>query len=404
MSSSVGKVVRFEVVRNLKKPSFWIAALLFPILLVGYLFVAGLMGMSMDDAITGGSDTTDLKLGVLDESGLIVDVGEMEIVESEEAGVAAVRSGELDVFYYIANDFVENPRVRLFERVGNSTLIANFEGPIRAALAQSAVERVDIADILILTGSFSFDTVRFDAEGEEDNVFGRLAAPMLALAIFYILMVMFGNRLTLALVEEKESRISEMLLTTVSSKSLIMGKIISMILIGFVQMLVLIIPMVIAYFVMRDTTMVADLSLPPLQLEPFSIISSLVLLLTGYFLFVALCLAVGALVPTARDAGTYASVMMIMVIMPLFFIASFMSDKPDAIVYILSYFPFSAPVTMLFRNAMGTLPAWEFALGLVVILVSSVITYYLVVRIFRYSAMEYSAKLSPLELFKKKNS
>jgi len=402
--NNLGDVVKFEVVRSLKKPSFWIAAILLPVLLVGYLFISGLMGMGINDAIEGGSDTTDMILGLADEAGLIEDTKGFELFESEEEGLAALRGGELDVFYFIPADFAESPVVRLYEVVSTGSLMTNYEGPIREALVVSAAGRVDPSDLLILTSSFRVDTVRYNSDGEIDNILGRMVAPIIALGVFYILICLFGNRLMLALVEEKENRISEMILTTVSSKALVMGKIISMIVIGLIQIAILIIPMIIAYFVMnnKSSMLPEGFVIPAIIWDPWMIMGAVVLLFVGYFLFVALCMVIGVLVPTAKDAGSYGGVIIIMVILPVFFLASFLSDTPDTMTYVLTYFPFSAPIALMLRNAMGTLPIWEYFLGLAVMLVSSVGLFYLVVNMFKYSAMEYNAKLSPLALFKRR--
>ena len=70
----------------------------------------------------------------------------------------------------------------------------------------------------------------------------EIIGPAIALVCFYILMVVLGNRLTAAMVEEKENRISELLLTSIKPVNLIVGKIVSLMIVGLIQLFVLIIP------------------------------------------------------------------------------------------------------------------------------------------------------------------
>ena len=63
---SVLEVMRFEIVRNLKKPSFWLAAILIPILFIGYVLIVSLTSYTATDQLTAGTDTSDFQLGLYD--------------------------------------------------------------------------------------------------------------------------------------------------------------------------------------------------------------------------------------------------------------------------------------------------------------------------------------------------
>ena len=62
------EVIRFEVIRSLKKPSFWIAAILVPIVFIAYVFIVGLTSYHAGENLAEASDTTELRLSYLDES------------------------------------------------------------------------------------------------------------------------------------------------------------------------------------------------------------------------------------------------------------------------------------------------------------------------------------------------
>jgi ABC-2 type transport system permease protein len=79
---------------------------------------------------------------------------------------------------------------------------------------------------------------------------------------------------------------------------------------------------------------------------------------------------------------------------PFYGITAFVSFPDSPFVKFLSLFPFTAPIPLLLRNAVGNLPAWEGLLGVALLIVAAVLVLWLAVRVFRYGAMSYDSKLS----------
>ena len=398
---NLGNVVRFEIVRTLKKPSFWVAAILLPVLLVGYILFAGQMGAKAEETLEKNGDLTGLEVAILDEAGILnkdyveaIDI-EVRVVEDKEAGIKQVKDGDLNVFYYIPADFAESAQVWIHVNTPEKSLFANYQMLIDTLLKQSALFTMEPVYQRAVTGGYEVGVVSY-VDGEEDNMLGRMIIPIVALGIFYVLICMFGNRLMMATLEEKENRISEMILTSISSRTLIIGKIISLILLGFLQVLILVLPLIVGYLNSAKLSIggmnVRDV-LPLVVWDPWTITISVLTLIASYVLFTGLCVMIGALVPTAKEASQFTSVVMILVILPLFFLSSFMNNVPDTTTYVLSYFPFSAPVALMMRNAFGTLPPAEAMIGLTVIIVSSVVVIWLAVKIFQYGAIEFSSSV-----------
>ena len=406
MRSNVWNVVGFEIRRNLKKPTFWIAALLLPALLIGYIALAGAIGYNAGSAIEEGADLSGMSIGVYDEAKYLEETKvtdadgnttELEVYDSAEKGIEDVKSGKLGVFYHVPADFAESLKVHVYSRPDTTSVFASYDGPLRTLLATSAQSHVDAVDFAVITNAISVESTNFSVENADEvvdpsEVISRMIVPGVGLVLFYILIVMFGNRLTTAMVEEKENRISEIILTSMSPKDLITGKIISLIALGFIQLGALIVPIIILYMFGATQGIIPEGIM--ITWDAWTIISSLILLLVSYFLFTALCITIGTLVPTAKDASSFASVIMILVILPLFFISTFMSETPSAITYVLSYFPPSAPIALMFRNVFGTLPVWELILGVAIMAIVSALIIKLAVWIFKRSALEFTAKIS----------
>jgi ABC-2 type transport system permease protein len=413
MRDNLLNVAKFEITRNLKKPFFWVAALILPILLVGYIALAGLVGYSAGTAIEGSaSDTSSMELGVFDAvdylSSLEITnsdgaVQKLKSYNSAEQGISDVKEGKLGVFYYIPENFAETLTIETYAKTENFSIFTSYDTPIRSLLDSSASERVDPMDFAVISGSVQINSINFSVDNAEIDPIAqisRMVIPVAALAVFYILICLFGNRLTTAMTEEKENRISEMILTSMSPRDLITGKIISLIILGFIQLAALIIPLIIVAALGFAGNIVPEGFF--IDLSAVTVLSSLVLLIVSYFLFTGLCVTISAIAPTAKDASSFAGVIIILTILPLFFINSFLSpESATPITYILSYFPPSAPIALMFRNAFGTLPVWELILGLACMAFASFVTIKLAVFIYTRSALEFTSRVNLRAIFSK---
>lgn len=410
--NNIWNVIRFEVVRNLKKPSFWIAALFLPVLLVGYIALVGSIGMSTETSLSQGSDTSQMSLGLCDEANYLTSnqivnpdgsAQELKSYSSAEQGIEDIKSGKLDVFYHIPVDFSSSLRVETYAQPNTTSIFNDYSTPIKSLLAASATTHVNTEDYAVLTNNISINTTNFsveeNSEVDPNEIISKMIVPIIGAALFFVLVMMFGNRLTTAMVEEKENRISEMILTSINPKDLIIGKIISLIGLGLIQLVVLIIPMLLMYLLGTSQSIIpSDITI---SLDPYTIISTVSLLVLSYFLFTAMCVVISTLVPTAKDAASFSGIVIVLAILPLIFISSFMSDTPNLMAYVMSYFPPTAPTALMLRNAFGTLPTWELILGLADLVVFSFLSIKLAVFVFKRSAIEFSSRISIKSLLKK---
>jgi ABC-2 type transport system permease protein len=223
--------------------------------------------------------------------------------------------------------------------------------------------------------------------------FNAVIPALLFLAIFYIVILLLGNQMLNSTLEEKENRVTEMILTTINPTSLILGKVISLFMIGIVQMLVFALPTVLAYFFFRSQLNIPDLDLASFVFDPQQMIVGALILLGGFSLFTGTLVALGAVMPTAKDAGPIFGALMVLIFVPFYTITLIISDPNATIVQIFTYFPYSAPVTALLRNAFGTLPLWQAVIIIVELFVLSAIVLRIAVRLFRYGSIEYTNKV-----------
>jgi ABC-2 type transport system permease protein len=98
--------------------------------------------------------------------------------------------------------------------------------------------------------------------------------------------------------------------------------------------------------------------------------------------------------PTAKDAGPIFGVLMILIFIPFYIVTLVVSDPTAPIVELFSWFPYSAPVTALLRNAFGSLPLWQgLALGAELLILAAVVLR-IAVQLFRYGSISYGSRVS----------
>lgn len=393
---NLSTVVRFEFLRTVSRRRFWIATLIVPVVLI---VVALLVTVSNSSTSAKADALKDARFtfAYTDASGIVdpaiaTKVGGRIVADSTD-GVAAVKAGRLDAFFaYPAHPATETTRIYGADK-GVFTN-GQYSSVAERILRASATERIGSPQLSgIAAGNITTTTTTYQ-NGREAGGFGSVLPALLYLVIFYILIVLLGNQMLGSLLEEKENRVTEMILTTINPNNLILGKVISLFLIGIVQILVFAVPLAIGYAFFRTSLNIPDLGLNGLQLDPQRMIVGALLLLGGFALFVGTLVALGASMPTVKDAGPIFGGLMVLIFVPFYIITLIVSDPSAPLVQLFTYFPYSAPITALLRNAFGTLPLWQGVLVVVELFVLAALVLRIAAQIFRYGAIEYSRKVS----------
>jgi ABC-2 type transport system permease protein len=224
--------------------------------------------------------------------------------------------------------------------------------------------------------------------------------PGIFVVLFYLIIVLLGSHMLVSTTEEKENRVIEIILTSVNSSSLIIGKIISIVMAGILQIVVTMLPIIIGFIFFRSNLNFPQISLAEIAIDPTRLIIGALLFIFSFMLFTGLLVTIGAIVPTAKEAGSFFGVVMLLIFIPLYATAAIVTDPSQIIVKVFSFFPLTAPITLLLRNAVGNLTIIESVSGVIILAVSSVIALFVAVRAFRYGTIEYEHKLNLSRLLK----
>ena len=255
-------------------------------------------------------------------------------------------------------------------------------------------------DTLAITGGYEIETMQLSVDGEDTNILGRAIVPGIALVAFFLFLTLGGNRLTMTVVEEKENRISEMILTSVSPRTLIIGKMIAMIVLGFIQLLAVLIPIAVLIFLNRENPMVSSV-LSMIELNPPMIIASVLLFFFSILLLAGALTFIGAFTPNAKDASNFMAPVILGTVFPFYFMSVFLAGEVTFVLEFLTFFPLSAPMSLMLRNTLGTLSLPELIIGLIEIASISILMIYLTMKTFQKNAINFEVALP--KFLKKKN-
>ena len=403
---NLGTVFKFEFLRTIKKPSFWIVALLTPVIMGGFMTLSYFSSQNAVQSVKKMAEER-FSFEIYDQSGVlnqsIVEQFGGKISDNAEKSFEKMKAGKINAFYSIPKDLTKD-KIQISANDTNITTSGKFTAVLEALMKAAATESIDTNKIAILNDAVSLETKLYK-DGKEFNPIAQAIIPGVFLVVFYVIVGFFSNRMLTSTTEEKENRVTEMILTSISAKTLIIGKILSLVALAFLQIVLMIVPLVVALLVAKFgfNTELANLSfLSNIEWNPERIAIGALVLISGLAMTIGAIVALGAAMPTAQEAANYFGVIVILLMAPFFVMNSFIMGEKSFIVDFLSYFPPTSPIALLLRNALGTLSLNEALIGVGALAIFAAIAVWAAVRIFQFGTISYGAKVNLKNLFAKK--
>ncbi|MCX6012120.1 MAG: ABC transporter permease, partial [Chloroflexi bacterium] len=233
---------------------------------------------------------------------------------------------------------------------------------------------------------------------------GELASEQ-SLLVTYLLPYIFGMLFMFAIFinsgflmqsvsEEKENRVVEIMLSSVSSKQLLTGKIIGLGFAGLIQVAVWFIAIkIFASFGSANIPFLVDLSIPASML-----LIGILYFVLGYLLFAALMAGLGSIGRTAREGQSWSTIFTLPAVIPIWFGSLIITNPYGVISRILTFFPLTAPITGMMRVPANTISAWEIILSLVMLALSVAAAIWVSAKIFRIGMLMHGKRPSIRDL------
>ncbi len=430
--NKIGIIIAREFNERVRKKSFIITTILMPLLMLGLMAAPTLMMV-----FAKGDQKTLL---VIDESGVVAPEleGNDEVVFELFSGTLDEARQNEEVFgtLWIGKDVVEKPSsVRLYTNSSSSmSLEESIAAQIEDVVEAKRLEMYDIEglkDIMDnLQASVSMTTYRNDlaAEGEAEEATSSVVAYLLGLVLgmmLYMFLIIYGSMVMTSVIEEKGSRVLDVLVSSVSPFQLMLGKILGVASVAVTQIAIwgvlicglgaTVLPALVPADVMQAVEAVEagqmtalDAELDADMLSALSVATDvgglvmmfvwlLLFLLGGFLFYSAMFAAVGSAVDSIQDANQLQTPITMPIILALILAMSVFNDPNSSLAFWGSIIPFTSPIVMMARIPFG-IPTWEIVLSLVLLYASVVAMAWAAGKIYRVGIFMHGKKPSFKEL------
>ncbi len=314
-----------------------------------------------------------------------------------------VRHKELDGYLILPADVLEHG---VAEFLGRNTGDIFTKERLEDALSNAVRERrlaeanIDVKIVRELSEPVSLEALRVGSSGEEKDSGEGFYLVFGAGFIIYLTILMYGQIVLGAVVEEKETRIAEILFSSMKPFPIMMGKLVGVSLIALTQLTIW--ATAFLGFTLFGVGVMArkgvEVNIPDLPIMTFVYFALFFLL--GYFLYSTMYALVGSMVTTAQEGGQLA-MPIIMLLVVGFYLAFPVIQHPDSsFAFWVSMFPFFSPITMLVRIVTQTPPFWQILLSLVLGFMTVLLVTWLASRIYRVGMLMYGKRATIPEVLR----
>jgi ABC-2 type transport system permease protein len=314
-----------------------------------------------------------------------------------------LKSKELDAYLILPADLLETGKARLYRR-NTSDLFSTMR--IQGALDDAVREQrlidahVDSKTMNALDRPVVFETTKISGAGSERDAGSGFAVVFAFGFLMYISVLLYGQVVLGAVIEEKETRIAEVLFSSVRPFTLMMGKLLGVSMVAVTQLAIW--GLAFAGFALYGVNLLASKGIPTnIPRIPFSFYAYFVLFfLAGYFVFSTLYALVGSMVTTAQEGGQVAMPIILLLVISFYMFFPVSKNPDSTLSFWLSMIPFFAPVSMVVRIVTQTPPFWQIALSLVIAFSSAAFLTWIASRVYRVGMLMYGKRATLPEVIR----
>lgn len=397
--NNVFLILKREYLKVIRKPSFWLTTLAFPAFMVVITLISGFSAESADQRLADFASQVE-SVAIYDPAGFInpaLIAPPARLVTNLDAAKGEIVRNELGVLIAYPEDLLEGGSIQIIAQDLGILSQTIFDGQARELVRQSVLLELPNPEKLMLVNSeipIEFTAYK-DGRVAESGI-TRAIVPLISVVIYFTLITFATSYLLLSVSEEKENRMIETVLSLVKPRELILGKILGQMSIVLTQMLFLITLLVGAIAIFGVNLPV---EIPQIQITLGQVVGAIFYLLVGFFIMASIMVGSGAAMPTYKEAQSLSSIFIVLSLLPFYVAALIIAEPSGTIAQVFSYFPLTAPMILMFRNALGELSALEAITSGAVLILFAGLSYWLAFKLFEFGAMEYNRKVSLKQLF-----
>lgn len=437
-------IIKREYLTRVRKKSFIIMTILAPLLMAGMIILIPVL------MISGDKDFK--KIAVIEDrtqifKNIIPDTKNEKFIYLEDANINDLintfdKAGYYGVLY-LSPEALNNP-VLYSKKQPDMGLLDHISSSIKKEIERQKLLTYNIENLdSILTQirtNISVSTHLVDEAGKitETSTGFSMALAYIGGLLMYMLVFIFGSMVMRGVIEEKTSRVVEVIVSSVKPAELMMGKIIGVALVGLTQFLIWVFLTIGAVAVLKSTvlnksdtpeitqTVSQDIMTPEQQTEPsvqsaqtspelaefmkffdnamnqdwiLIILSFIFYFITGYLLYAAVFAAIGSAVDNETETQQFMMPVTIPIIIALLVAIGTMQNPESSLAFWCSIIPFTSPIVMVARIPFGV-PSWQIALSMALMVITFMAFVWMSAKVYRTGILMYGKKTSWKELWK----
>ncbi len=445
--NKVSIIIKREYLTRVRKKSFIIMTILAPVLMAALIIVPTILMMNQEQDFK--------KIAVIEDGsdlfrGKISNTKNLEFVYLEGIKISDLKNSFEQAGYYgilyISPEIISTPNAiqLLSKKQPPIGVLEHIENSLEKEIERQKLMAYDIENLDEIMKSvetrISVQTIKIDDSGQVKETSTGIAMAMAYIGGFlmYMLVFMFGSQVMRGVIEEKTSRVVEVIVSSVKPVQLMMGKIIGIALVGLTQFLIWVFLTVGIAGILRSTVLKSNdltevtqnvtksLMTDEKQIEsvvktaetnprltefaktfesalnqPWGliIISFIFYFITGYLLYASIFAAIGSAVDNETETQQFMLPVTIPIVLGLMVAMGTMQNPESSLTFWFSIIPLTSPIVMVARIPFGV-PYWQLAISMVLMIVTFVAFVWMAAKIYRTGILMYGKKTSWKEMWK----
>jgi ABC-2 type transport system permease protein len=384
-------LIKHEFLNTVRRKAFIILTIAFPLIaLLAILAGQVLPGMIKTTATTE-------KVGYVDEVGTFnqnTSKNNIQLISysTEEAAKTALEQKDISEYFIIPADYISTGLIHIYTLTSEITPGGTVQSAISDFLLDNLLKGNSEAVITRAKNPLNITSTTLTTAGTpaaKQGGFSAFILPYLFSVLLMLAIFTSSGYLLQGLGEEKENRVMEILLSSISPRQLLAGKVLGLGAAGLVQIIVWLIS---ANFLLRMASATWGNVLGSLQITPEFLILGIIYFILGYLLMAILMAGVGSVSPTAREGQQMSVIFIMPVIIPIYFMPLIMEHPENIVVKILTFIPLTAPLTVIVRSGLSEIPIWELAVSIGILILSVWGLFVVTTKLFRTYLLMYGKR------------
>lgn len=422
-------ITKREFLTQVKKKSFIILTILAPLFMIGFGVVISFMFKANE---------TEYKFNVIDKSGVFKqlkpakEITYIPVPASTEQSLTAGLKDMKGIDGLLIIPELKNQNYELLEK--ETRLLTNkkisfdvrnrISGGISDVIKDEKIKNLGLTEVQIkdLDKGFQLNTVNVVDQSEQDNDFAfgiKSGLSMLLMYVVFMFIMIYGVRVMRSVLEEKNNRVVEIIISSVKPFELMMGKILGVTGVALVQFSIWITMSIVSALILggKFVTMPQPDELPMEKMNNFNEIAAsvshelfslnygliifvfILYFVLGYLFYSSMYAAIGSAVDNETETQQFTLFAILPLMLGLYGSFTIMKNPDGPMGFWLSIIPFTSPVAMIARIPFGV-PVWQLALSLVLLVLSTLGMIFVASKVYRVGILMYGNKATVKELWK----